>query len=857
MTKVLAALLGLALPRCAEPVVVVACAGDSITAGGHGAGHDYPALLQDLLGDGYEVHNFGRSGTTVGDGDGFKPWRDSGGYDDMMETRFDVGIVSLGTNDAKESLWGAIEDDWVATYVDLIEELRSASPGAYFYVGATTPYICCSGKWGDDTSVINEELPALARDVADAVGGSVMDFRSALGGDDIVEDYYDDKIHPNEKGYAAMAAEAAATLLGGVPATTTPRPSYEPSYAPSYEPTARPTAAAVVSALRADRAAVARAEPRADGAPSWRRAFARAPRRRRRPAAGQQRAGGQRRAASPAPSPAPAPPERPPERPPDGRGADGRADGRARAGPDAACGDGAGRPRSARLRGRACCAAAAADGLCATLFAGGAPFDRTCRATCGFCGPAARRGPAPSPAPTAGPTRGPSAAPGSPTPRRRLGRRRARRRLPRRRLPRRPRPSEDPSARRRSARATATPSSFSSPAATATAADDAAAATRGDDDDGGGGGGAGARSRPVGAAPPPPPKSGWVPLSPSWRRLLANNSPLSGLKHRSHFANKAVPEAESPGADAYDVDIDSPGDPPAPSPFPNIERALFPDDEEVKEDPYRPLVHGASDIDFDEHGDAVEFGRVSDGSSTSRRNGGRDIRTDCAAAARSAVAAVDGLAAPVAPGAAPAASLVVDLGCGTAASTRGLRAAFPEADVLAYDTSPPFLRTARLLTNVVGGAKPVVFKERNAEATGLADGSADVVSIQFVLHEVPQQGRAALIAEAKRVLRPGGLLMVLDIAQEYSPSPAMAEGEPYVWGYMRNIKRDLSKAGFVSLEETKVVPNHATMWLCRTNIMPRPAGKNNILKINLGDAGLATKRRDAARDAIAAVAEAA
>ena len=74
---------------------------------------------------------------------------------------------------------------------------------------------------------------------------------------------------------------------------------------------------------------------------------------------------------------------------------------------------------------------------------------------------------------------------------------------------------------------------------------------------------------------------------------------------------------------------------------------------------------------------------------------------------------------------------------------------------------------------------------------------------------------------------------------------------------MRNIKRDLSKAGFVSLEETKVVPNHATMWLCRTNIMPRPAGKNNILRINLGDAGLATKRRDAARGAIAAVAEAA
>ena len=51
--------------------------------------------------------------------------------------------------------------------------------------------------------------------------------------------------------------------------------------------------------------------------------------------------------------------------------------------------------------------------------------------------------------------------------------------------------------------------------------------------------------------------------------------------------------------------------------------------------------------------------------------------------------------------------VVLDLGCGTAASTRGLRAAFPEADVLAYDTSPPFLRTARLPAAPAPSARPV------------------------------------------------------------------------------------------------------------------------------------------------------
>ena len=221
--------------------------------------------------------------------------------------------------------------------------------------------------------------------------------------------------------------------------------------------------------------------------------------------------------------------------------------------------------------------------------------------------------------------------------------------------------------------------------------------------------------------------------------------------------------------------------------------------------------------------------------------GGRNVRAECGLSARTALVLGGGVSGPLTEAAsAGAASVVVDLGCGTGASTRALTDAFPEADVLAFDTSPPFLTTARLLTNGRPFAKAVTFADRNAEATGLEDGAADVVSIQFVMHEAPVQGRAALLAEAKRILRPGGLLMVLDIAQEYSPSPAMAAGEPYVWGYMKNIKRDLTRAGFAALDETKVIPNHATLWLCRKD--PRPsllpkAAKNNILKLNLG-AGL-------------------
>ena len=56
----------LAVPAGAG-ATVIACAGDSITQGGHGRGEDYPQLLESILGSGYEVHNFGKSGTTATD----------------------------------------------------------------------------------------------------------------------------------------------------------------------------------------------------------------------------------------------------------------------------------------------------------------------------------------------------------------------------------------------------------------------------------------------------------------------------------------------------------------------------------------------------------------------------------------------------------------------------------------------------------------------------------------------------------------------------------------------------------------------------------------------------------------------
>lgn len=49
-----------------------------------------------------------------------------------------------------------------------------------------------------------------------------------------------------------------------------------------------------------------------------------------------------------------------------------------------------------------------------------------------------------------------------------------------------------------------------------------------------------------------------------------------------------------------------------------------------------------------------------------------------------------------------------------------------------------------------------------AEKTDFADNSFDVITIQFVLHELPRHAATAIFQEILRILRPGGVLGIVD-----------------------------------------------------------------------------------------------
>lgn len=111
----------------------------------------------------------------------------------------------------------------------------------------------------------------------------------------------------------------------------------------------------------------------------------------------------------------------------------------------------------------------------------------------------------------------------------------------------------------------------------------------------------------------------------------------------------------------------------------------------------------------------------------------------------------------------PGLAAVADLGCGTGEFAGRLARRWPQLQVTGVDMFRGHLDLAR------AGHPPeqlrnLAFVQGDARATGFPTGSFDAVTIRHVLHALPDVER--VLAEAVRILRPGGLLYVL--AEDYA-----------------------------------------------------------------------------------------
>ncbi|HLP01107.1 MAG TPA: GDSL-type esterase/lipase family protein [Opitutaceae bacterium] len=189
-------------PLAALAALKVACVGDSITAGyalADPARDAYPAQLARLLGDGFEVRNFGVSAATLMDAGNYT-YRDRPAHGEALAWAPEVVVIALGTNDTKVENIAAHPDDFVPSYRGLIARFRAANPAAKFVLCLPPPAF--PEAMGIAERVLVAEILPRIREVAAEEKLTLLDLHTPLAD---AAALFPDKIHPNAEGAARLA----------------------------------------------------------------------------------------------------------------------------------------------------------------------------------------------------------------------------------------------------------------------------------------------------------------------------------------------------------------------------------------------------------------------------------------------------------------------------------------------------------------------------------------------------------------------------------------------------------------------------------------------------------------------------
>lgn len=190
--------------------IKVACIGDSITFGFgiiEKQTGTYPAQLAKMLGEKWEVHNFGiNSATLLSKGD--QPYIKDELYREAQEWLPDVVIIKLGTNDTKFWNWKYM-DEFEADYSNFLAPFKARNPPPHIFICQIAP----AGKnlMGIDGDIVKNQLNPMIRKIAEKEKVSCIDLYTPLLGNSY---FSPDGVHPNTDGAGVIAKEIYKVLTG-------------------------------------------------------------------------------------------------------------------------------------------------------------------------------------------------------------------------------------------------------------------------------------------------------------------------------------------------------------------------------------------------------------------------------------------------------------------------------------------------------------------------------------------------------------------------------------------------------------------------------------------------------------------
>lgn len=198
--------------KAGDPVRV-ACVGNSVT---YGAGienrgqNSYPAQLQQLLGNNYQVENFGRSGTTLLS-KGHRPYIEQEEYQKALDFTPDIAVIHLGLNDTDPRNWPNYKDDFIPDYMELINSFKLRNPKTKIYICRLTPIFDWHPRFQSGTYTWYHQIQQAIEKTADIASLPLIDLNEDLRSR---PDLFPDCIHPTKGGAEIIARRVYASLTG-------------------------------------------------------------------------------------------------------------------------------------------------------------------------------------------------------------------------------------------------------------------------------------------------------------------------------------------------------------------------------------------------------------------------------------------------------------------------------------------------------------------------------------------------------------------------------------------------------------------------------------------------------------------
>ena len=198
----------------AQKKIKVACIGNSVT---YGYGHDnpavtsYPSQLATMLGDNYEVGNFGKSGATLLR-KGHRPYNEQEEFQRALEFVPDIAIIHLGLNDTDPRNWKYHKKEFISDYVSLIESIEKVNPNVDIFICRMTPIFHWHHRFLKGTRDWYWDIQATIENIAENIAEvKLIDLQELLYHR---PDLMPDALHPNEEGARLIAKRVYSAITG-------------------------------------------------------------------------------------------------------------------------------------------------------------------------------------------------------------------------------------------------------------------------------------------------------------------------------------------------------------------------------------------------------------------------------------------------------------------------------------------------------------------------------------------------------------------------------------------------------------------------------------------------------------------